>query len=190
MAVPWREHAVKDGKKLLCSQDPPPPSSLPRPFHPSVADCNQGHRTCERWLRFQPGSKHFGAGRKIQEKHFHKKKGDPELNGRGGGTEVRGLILVSKTHEESHTAHRCRFNSHSNQTGAEGKPVLTPPADTHEGDAGSQQQDSDQEVLELLHHQLPQGFPWNRHTHDTRGSQGRREARSVFTEEEGGAPRR
>lgn len=30
---------------------------------------------------------------------------------------------------------------------------------THKGDAGSQQQNSDQEVLELLHYQLPDALP-------------------------------
>lgn len=33
---------------------------------------------------------------------------------------------------------------------------------TYKGNQGCQQQDAHQEVLKLLHHQLPQGFPWNR----------------------------
>lgn len=33
---------------------------------------------------------------------------------------------------------------------------------TYKRNQGCQQQDSHQEVLKLLHHQLPQGFPWKR----------------------------
>lgn len=36
---------------------------------------------------------------------------------------------------------------------------------TYERDQGSQQQDSNQEVLELFQHELPQGLPWERERH-------------------------
>lgn len=38
---------------------------------------------------------------------------------------------------------------------------------TYKGDQGCQQQDAHQEILKLLHHQLPQGFPWNRRVKST-----------------------
>ena len=40
---------------------------------------------------------------------------------------------------------------------------------THKGDAGSQQEDPHQEVLKLLHHQLPNGFTWGGGTLISRG---------------------
>lgn len=57
---------------------------------------------------------------------------------------------------------------------------------TYEGNTGSQQQNSDQEVFKLLHYQLPQGFPWNRQKHVTHVEAWNREVHSVFTEKKGG----